>query len=291
MGTSASQLLPESALALLDQHFGGDARHAPAELIEGSTNHVVRVRLQGASYAVRVPRINTAHLEINRRSECAALDAAATASVGPRVAACDPSSGVVVTHWIDGRTWTAERAHEAEAIREMARVLRALHAIPTPKSVRSLAPLPLLGGYWRILSGRPGPLNSRLASLHARVLARASEAHRHPLALCHSDLHYHNLIENQRLWLLDWEYAGVTEPTYDLASFAQSNDLTSTEQELLLDAYGLPRADAPRFALHRLLFDWICVLWLAMVDAREGSSEGERLELLVRRVEAALESD
>lgn len=291
MGTSASQLLPESALALLEQLFGGDARQATAELIEGSTNHVVRVRIRGASYAVRVPRINTAHLEIDRRSECTALDAAATADVGPRVAACDSGSGVLVTHWIDARTWTAQRAHEAGAIREMARVLRALHAFPAPSSVRSLAPLPLLEGYWRILSGRSGTLKSRLASLHACVLTRASEAHRGSLVLCHSDLHYHNLIEDERLWLLDWEYAGVTEPAYDLASFAQSNDLTPAEQELLLDVYGLRRADAPRFALHQLLFDWICVLWLAMVDARAGSSEGERLEILVGRVEAALKSD
>ena len=291
MGESASQLLPEPALALLEQLFGGDAQKATAELIEGSTNHVVRVRIGGASYAVRVPRINTAHLEIDRRSECAALDAAATAGVGPRVVACDSSSGVLVTHWINGRTWTAQRAHEAEAIREMARVLRALHALPAPKSVRSLAPLPLLEGYWRIVSGRPGALKSRLALLHPRVLTRAREAHRGSLVLCHSDLHHHNLIEDERLWLLDWEYAGVTEPAYDLASFAQSNDLTPAEQVLLLDAYGLPRTDAPRFDLHALLFDWICVLWLAMVDARAGSSEGERLEFLVRRVEARLESD
>lgn len=291
MSDPASRLLPEPALALLEQLFGGDARRTAAELIEGSTNHVVRVHIGDAYYAVRVPRLNTAHLEIDRRSECAALEAATTAGVGPRVVACDSGSGVLVTRWINGRTWTAQHAHEATAIREMARVLRALHSMPAPTSVRSLAPVPLLQDYWRIISARPGSLKARLGSLHARVSARASELHRGPLALCHSDLHHHNLIEDEKLWLLDWEYAGVTEPTYDLASFAQSNDLTEAERGLLLEAYGLLHATVVRFDLQRLVFDWICVLWLAMVDAPTRAGEAERLELLVQRVATALESD
>jgi len=287
----ASQLLPESALAFLERLFGSCARLAPVESISGSTNLVVRIRLLDDSYAVRVPRSAMAHLEVDRRSECAALEAAATADLAPRVVTCDPVSGILVTHWIESETWTSQRAHQPDAIRAMARALKGLHALPVPGGARSLAPQPLLERYWRIVTGRASPLQSRLAPIHARVLARAQQAHRAPLVLCHSDLHHRNLIENGALRLLDWEYAGVTERSYDLASFSQSNDLTRTEQELLLRAYGLERDDEGRFALHCVLFDWICALWLAMVDAGEGAAERNRLEALARRVKSALEPD
>lgn len=287
----ASQLLPESALAFLERLFGSSARLAPVEFIAQSTNLVVRIQLRDGSYAVRVPRSAMAHLEVDRRSECAALEVAAAADLAPRVVICDPVSGILVTHWIEGATWTAQRVHQPDAIRGMARALKDLHALPVPGGVRSLAPQPLLERYWRIVTGRANPLQSRLASIHARVLARAQQAHRAPRVLCHSDLHHRNLIENGTLRLLDWEYAGVTERSYDLASFSQSNDLTRAEQELLLRAYELEREDEGRFELHCVLFDWICVLWLAMVDVGEATTDRIRLEALAQRVKSALESD
>jgi len=286
----ASQFLPESALTLLQQLFGSTARRAPTELIPAATNLVVRLRLRDESYAVRVPGSTTGDLAIDRRSECAALEAAVTVDLAPRVVACDPTSGILVTRWIEGETWTSSRAREPDAIRRMAGALRTLHALPVPTAVRSLAPQPLLERYWRIVTNRAGPWRSSLAPLHERITALAQGLHAEPLVLCHSDLHHRNLIEDDRLRLLDWEYAGVTERAYDLASFSQSNDLTRAEQELLLDAYGVADGIEQRFNLHCVVFDWICVLWLVAVNAQKGTHERQRLQLLAQRAKASLES-
>jgi len=290
MEQSASLLLPEPALTLLERAFGARAGRAPGELIAGSTNLVVRVQMAGDSVAVRVPRPDTAYVPIDRQAECVALGAAAVVDLAPVVIVCDPASGVLITRWIDGELWTAERTHEADAIRIVARALRRLHALPPPAGMRSLAPLTLLRSYWQTVSARATALASRLTSLHARILARAAEAQGRSMVLCHADLHHRNLIDDGRLRLLDWEYAGIAEPYFDLASFAQSNDLTHAEQALLSEAYGLPLQDGGRLALYGVLFDWICVLWLAMTGVGERSPDRERLELLIQRVKSSIES-
>jgi thiamine kinase-like enzyme len=157
--------------------------------------------------------------------------------------------------------------------------------------MRSLAPRPLLERYWNLVTRQAPVWRARLAPLHARVMVAAQRSHVAPFVLCHSDLHHRNVIESERVRLLDWEYAGVTEPAYDLASFAQSNDLTSANKRLLLDAYDASPALDERFHLHCALFDWICVLWLAAVNAAEGTPERSRLEMLAQRAREALDAD
>ena len=125
--------------------------------------------------------------------------------------------------------------------------------------------------------------------MHTRVLARAAQVQGGAAVFCHADLYHRNLIEAEGLRLLDWEYAGVAEAYFDLASFAQSNDLTPDERSALLEAYGLAVEDAERLAHYCVLFDWICVLWFAMTGATEHAAHRPRFEALVQRVKAAVE--
>lgn len=288
MQQPASLLLPEPALALLEKSLGADIRRAPAELVAGATNLVVRLWLAGDSFAVRVPRLDSA-LAVDRRAECAALNAAAGAGLTPDVIVCDASSGILITRWIEGTVWTFDRVREREAIHLAARALMRLHAVAPPIGARSLAPLPLLRTYWQLVGTRAASLATRLQTVHARVLARAAEMQGGSAVFCHADLHHRNLIEADGLRLLDWEYAGVAEAYFDLASFAQSNDLTQEERGVLLEAYGPVIEDADRLALYCGLFDWICVLWFAMTGTSEHAAHRARFEALIQRVKTAVE--
>jgi thiamine kinase-like enzyme len=289
MEQPASHVLPEPALALLERVLGAGVRGASAELVGGATNLVVRLRLAADSFAVRVPRLDRAALAVDRHAECAALDAAAGTGLTPDVIVCDPASGILVTRWIEGRLWTAERVRETDAIELAACALTRLHAVAPPLSARSLAPVPLLRTYWQLVGTRAASLATRLQTVHTRVLARAAELYGGSAVFCHADLHHRNLIEAERLHLLDWEYAGVAEPYFDLASFAQSNDLEPGKRTVLLEAYGLAVEDAERLALYCVLFDWICALWFAMTGASEHAPHRARFEALVQRVKTAVE--
>jgi thiamine kinase len=289
MRQPASLLLPQPALALLEQLFGVEARDAPAALIAGSTNLVARLWLKADSFAIRVPRLEAGVAAVDRRAECAALDAAARVDLAPEVITCDVPSGILVTRWIEGEPWTSQRCQEPEAIRRLTRTLTQLHALAPPPGARAHTPLPLLRNYWQSVAARAASLASRLQTVHARVLARAAEVQGGSAVFCHADLHHRNLIDAGGVRLLDWEYAGVAEAYFDLASFAQSNDLAPETRAFLLEAYGPAVEDAERLARYCVLFDWVCVLWLAMTGAAEHPSVRQRFEMLVQRVKAALE--
>ena len=60
------------------------------------------------------------------------------------------------------------------------------------------------------------------------------------IELCygHNDLLSGNFIEdNQRLWLVDWDYAGFNSPLFDLANLASNNEYTEGLERELLEMY------------------------------------------------------
>ena len=54
----------------------------------------------------------------------------------------------------------------------------------------------------------------------------------------HNDLLAANLLDDgNRLWLIDWEYAGFNTPLFDLGGIASNNELTPEQEVNLLELY------------------------------------------------------
>jgi thiamine kinase-like enzyme len=90
--------------------------------------------------------------------------------------------------------------------------------------------------------------------------------------LCHGDLSLHNLLINnqQQVMILDWEYATLACPAYDLASCFCINKLDALQQETLLSAYySLNKAQLPcslaelrkECSLYFSVFSYLNFLW------------------------------
>ena len=55
---------------------------------------------------------------------------------------------------------------------------------------------------------------------------------------CHNDLLNANFIDDgARIRIIDWEYAGMGDPFFDLGNFSINHELTPDEDEILLAAY------------------------------------------------------
>ena len=68
-----------------------------------------------------------------------------------------------------------------------------------------------------------------------------------PRVPCHNDLNTANWIaDGDRLWLLDWEYAGMNERFFDLGALAANNELDADAEAALLVAYFGEGHAAPR---------------------------------------------
>ena len=101
-------------------------------------------------------------------------------------------------------------------------------------------------------------------------------------ALCHSDLHVQNLLiaPGGAPVILDWEYAHISDPWWDLAGWACNGDLNGERRNLLLARY-LGREPSPGEAarLRRLawVYDYVCLLWSELyLSSRSDGGEAGR---------------
>ncbi len=244
----------------------------PTELDGGITNRNFRVTLGGDEYVVRRPGKDTELLGIDREAERLATEAAALLGIAPAVAAA--FEDCLVTSFIACAPLDARGvAAHAEGL---AGVLRKVHdsMLRLPTSFRVPA---LLEDYAAVVATRGG----RLPAAYARAVARAAQidAALGPVQArpCHNDLLAGNIIlagDEERLMLVDWEYAGMGDPRFDLGNLSVNNGFDDGDDERLLGAYhGGPPSDAQRAALK---------LMRVLSDAREaawGVVQGEVSEL------------
>jgi thiamine kinase-like enzyme len=269
----------------------GELGDQPVALTGGITNRNFRVRLGGVDYVLRLHGANTGMLGIDRESERIANEAAARLGIAPAVAAAP--EGCLVTTFIACRA--PEHGELAARAEQLGRALRAFHA--SGVSLPSTFWVPdLLAQYAAQLRerGATAPHGLEGASDAARLIARAL-----PLQSarpCHNDLLAGNIIltAKDEVMLVDWEYAGMGHPYFDLGNLSVNNGFDDEADERLLAAYhGEPAADRQRAALKlmRVLSDAREAAWgvlQAEVSELEFDFEGYAREHFAR-LGAALE--
>ena len=232
----------------------------------GLTNRSWLVTTDGDRFVVRISDASAEELQIDRNSEAGVLQLVSRAGIGPDVLRSDPERGILVTRYL-GATWSERDAHSNENIDRLAGLLRRLHALDFPGSVRTVDLATTVHGYLRTLdergirSGLTLPSLRECADKAAMQLRKGSTA-----CLCHNDVHHLNVVDGDSLRLIDWEYAGVGEPLFDLASLCVYHRYRRSQRERLLSAYA---ASSETVSWHRLelacwLFDYIRDLWMAV---------------------------
>jgi len=99
----------------------------------------------------------------------------------------------------------------------------------------------------------------RVASAARRLASGAAG-----LAIVHGDLVPANLLDGAELWLLDWEYAQVADPIFDLGCLLAYHPELRAGAPRLLDAAGLGGARAAtRLAAAIEVYEGLSALWLA----------------------------
>src|SRR5207247_2643052 len=96
----------------------------------------------------------------------------------------------------------------------------------------------------------------------AKEVAAAIECRRAGVAPrpCHNDLLNANFISSGgRLWIVDWEYAGMGDPLFDLGNFTVNHELDDDGERALLAAYGSD--DRGGLALMRFMSDFREAMW------------------------------
>jgi thiamine kinase-like enzyme len=245
-----------------------------ATRLGGLSNMNYRLDTQRGSFVLRVPHPDPGPF-VNRSHEMEAAEIAARLGIGPELVYGD-GSGVLLTRWIDAAEVMGPAAYRADA----SAIARVAHAVSTLH--RSGYRLQgrfdiafILATYeedCRHLTGR-APLRPFLASALEAALA-ALRRTQTLLVPSHCDLVPENCLDDgARMTLIDWEYAGMADPAWDLAYLAIEADFDPDQEAALLAAYGGTAVSEGRMQVVKMLAAAIGYLWAVSRSVRPGQAE------------------
>jgi thiamine kinase-like enzyme len=140
-----------------------------------------------------------------------------------------------VTGFIEGRPVTPEELRTPAGLAEVAAALRAIHAGPPLPT--AFSPFELSARYARTARERGGRIPAAYEEVSAAA-DRVAAVRRFEPVPCHNDLLTANFLhDGARLRILDWEYAGMGDPVFDLANFASHHDLSPGDEAAFVAAY------------------------------------------------------
>jgi thiamine kinase-like enzyme len=238
-------------------------------LVGGLSNRNYLVEAAGAQFVIRIAGANGPLLGVDRVREKQILGIVEAAGITPHVEAFVLPDGHAATRFVAGaHALSIDEFTSPAMVPRLAAKLRDVHNLDRVDGV--FDPYADITRWMNLLSSKDTPLPSRLKPL--LELAIASKAIRprpseHDMVLCHNDPYHLNFLDNGSLWLIDWEYAGMNDPMYDLAGIGYTLD--NDGRDLLLEAYfGSATTEARRDldALIPVCLCWSVVWSLIQID-------------------------
>lgn len=243
----------------------------------GITNRSYRLRGAGQDLVLRWPGASASRY-LDRSAEPAHVQAVADLGLSPRVLAAEPAEGWYITAYETGaRPLTGADFSKADVFADVAALLTRLHRAP----IR----FPFQQGLFRAIdlylhlapTARMQDLRQRLSPVQA-ALARNPM----PLAPCHIDPNPANFLRcaDGRLQLIDWEFAAMEEPLWDLAAIVVEAGLD--EAPLAIEPL-IGTAQMPRLELYRTTLNLVAASWCE-AEIAAGNDSGELVALRGQRI-------
>jgi thiamine kinase-like enzyme len=241
----------------------GEATDITVKHLEGGLSNIsYLVSADGAQYVVRLAGESGRALGLDRAHERDALERAARAGIAPTVVAfLSPEGHCVSRYMASARSFSVEEFRSEETIHRVALRVRDIHSLDPIDGV--FDPYDDIRRRLVITDELGVPRPTRLAALLERIgVSQERLTAREVLpVLCHNDLVRPNFLDDDELRVVDWEYAGMGDPMYDLASIA--SPLDHNGRELLLGAYFEAVDDRLRSDLDACIELYLCwnIVW------------------------------
>ncbi|MCP4235542.1 MAG: phosphotransferase [Aestuariibacter sp.] len=190
------------------------------------------------SYVVRIGEDIPVH-QVKRCNELAASKAAHAAGLSPKVVHQQP--GILVLEYIECQTLGAEQVRDQNTLERILPLVKSCHR-DIPKYLRGAVLMFWVFHVVRDYAATLNEGNSNHCSLIPELLSASEvlEKTSNPtdIVFGHNDLLPANFLDDgDRLWLIDWDYAGFNSPLFDLGGLASNNGLSTEQETWVLENY------------------------------------------------------
>lgn len=253
---------------LFQEKLKKEFRVKDIQRLGGLTNLNYYVELEDSTYVVRIPGVGTEGL-INRQEEYYATAAACELEIDSELIYFDPVSGIKISRYIDAaQTMNSEVIKSQENLEAVAGIFSCLHNsgkhIPVIFNVfdkiREYEELINATGshdfYWRDYE----EVKAKVVSLQEEY-----ESYQVRRTICHNDPLCENFVKGkERMYLVDWEYAGMNDPLWDVADIFIEANFTLEEEQSFKDFYFKRESTSEeerRIMMNKVFLDFLWSLW------------------------------
>jgi thiamine kinase-like enzyme len=219
---------------VLENGVSGDVAVLPG----GASNANFTLRAGDEQYVIRLAEQNVERFGIDRRRGLAAHRIAGIAGMAPELLAVKLPEGHSMTRFVEGHVLDAGTVRRSRNLERIGRGLRALHESGE------------IEGRWSVFDDvrrniaicrredLPLPKDSSVLFDRMREIEQVFVHVAPPDVLCHNDLQLQNfIVSNEKLWIVDFEYAAMGNPYFDLGGVGVNAELTDEEEREFLTAY------------------------------------------------------
>ena len=256
----------EEAIARVPQWTNAtDLKSSP--LTGGITNENFRIEVKGDVFVLRIPGADTELLGIVRATECVVSQLVGDIGIGPKVFFVIEPEGYLVTSFIEGKLPSLIELAQRENIIRVAETILRVHKLePIPET---FSPFRVVENAAEIARGFKVDFPDNFDWLIEQMNTAESALKKSPFTpqLCHNDLLNANFLDDGEIRVLDWEYAGMGDPVFDLANFSVHHEFGDEQDRWLLESYFGEVTDKnwARLKILKIISDFREAMW-AMVQ-------------------------
>ena len=265
----ASVILHSDTIRLKEllSHVLGVHDYAKLVRMGGLTNRTYKVTLlDGRVFVVRLPGEGTETL-INRKNEKISTLLACKLGIDADLLFFNSKGEKISSYIPQAVTLSPDTIKQEHNLVKAAHLFKKLHTCAEDTGV-PFDVFDMAASYEEIIEQYHVPFYHDYADVKARVLSLKQSVDQHPVPLvpCHNDPLCENWIldGNGRMYLIDWEYAGMNDGMWDLADVSIEAALTPEQEDILLTAYfnRIPTPeDRVRFCANKIYLDYLWTLW------------------------------
>lgn len=233
----------------------------------GRTNVNFRIVAPSGEYVMRVPGEGTCEY-IDRKREISNLKTISIKQYVPDIVYSEEEEGIVISRFLKGaRNLRSEDMNLDETIEKVCKILADVH-FSNIRFSGNLDMREMRDGYAAVLAKAGYTIPNqfqRYTSVLDEVLDRLYSNYYLDPVPSHGDPNLNNyMIRNNELFLVDWEYSGMADPYFDLATFVMTDCFDKEMEERILSAYETASHETlsrERFRFFKIAMDYMWSYW------------------------------
>ena len=241
--------------------------------IGGMSNKNFKILFQGKEYVLRVPGNGSDGMVDRNNEEFNAIESCKM-GVNPQIRYFNPTTGVKLADYIaNAETLNSATIQRHDNMRKIAEIYQKIHN----SHIRLKNEFNIfreIEKYDILIEKSNAKMYDGWEVIRPQIMALESYLNELGVDLrpCHNDAVPENFIkaEDERIYLIDWEYSGVNDPMADFAALFLESEFSKENQDYMMKQYfqgETPRNIWNKILCYQILWDYLWSQWTVIKEA------------------------